>query len=609
MLDIYYSTSVVFAFIILYIVNRDVFLYAKNRIEQGNKEYKSLVNSIGLFLLVDASWGIVHALLGKVYLYIDAVIYNITMILTIWMCCRYVSSYLELRNKRRKFLEIFGKGLFIVDVIMVIINFFTPILFWIDEAGNYQTGIVRHVGMYVQFVVFMAIAIVALYDALTAKGKSREKLYVIFFFTSFITLALCIQAIFPLYPAYSMGLVTGVIIIYVQIHVAEQSAQLEEIKTLNLHLEEKQKEVENSSMELLKLKTMIEVTNIGIWELITKENEMPRLRTDKKMKTIMGLPADSDISDEDACQMVLTRINPADVALFMEYDVRLKEGKRAECTYRWDNPVLGERYVRCGGAILSKSDDTIVTCGYHYDVTEEVKTEKELEQSIAANKAKTKFLQNMSHEIRTPLNAMFGFAQLLGMPDGTWSEEEKEKYNKIIHSSFFMLDMLINDILDSSDIQHNNYKMEVSELNVNEVGKNALYCVEFRCPDSVEMKFSSDVDDSYTMTSDAKRIQQILINFLTNACKYTEKGQITLHISNKEHPGMITFSVTDTGVGVPPEKADIIFGRYTKLDKNVQGSGLGLNICNTISLKLGGKIYLDTSYTGGARFVFELPVN
>ncbi len=118
------------------------------------------------------------------------------------------------------------------------------------------------------------------------------------------------------------------------------------------------------------------------------------------------------------------------------------------------------------------------------------------------------------------------------------------------------------------------------------------------------MYFTSDVPDDYVIRSDGRRIQQVLVNYLSNACKHTEEGEIHLHCSATEHPGRLTFSVTDTGEGVPPEKADVIFNRFTKLNQFVQGSGLGLNICLTIANKLGGEVYLDKSYTDGARFVF-----
>ena len=230
---------------------------------------------------------------------------------------------------------------------------------------------------------------------------------------------------------------------------------------------------------------------------------------------------------------------------------------------------------------------------------------EELRNSNLTNKAKTVFLQNMSHEIRTPLNAIYGFAQLLGMPEGSWTDEEKEEYTGYIHNSFTMLDLLINDILDAADFGNGNYRITKAPMRVNEVCRNSLKSVELRCPSAVDLKFETTLDDDFTIVSDTRRIQQILVNYLTNACKNTVKGSITLKCTQRS-ANRIKFTVTDTGCGVPPEKAEAIFGRFTKLDRNVQGSGLGLNICHSIAEKLGGKVYLDTRYEKGARFVFEL---
>ena len=116
-----------------------------------------------------------------------------------------------------------------------------------------------------------------------------------------------------------------------------------------------------------------------------------------------------------------------------------------------------------------------------------------------------------------------------------------------------------------------------------------------------------DVDDRYSVYTDGRRVQQVIINFLTNACKHTIAGEIVLKVSLTENPGMVTFSVTDTGTGVPPEKAEYIFKRFTQLDNFTQGNGLGLNICSIIAEKLEGKVMLDTTYTNGARFVFMIP--
>lgn len=236
----------------------------------------------------------------------------------------------------------------------------------------------------------------------------------------------------------------------------------------------------------------------------------------------------------------------------------------------------------------------------------EKRRQKILDENIAANAAKTKFLQNMSHEIRTPLNALFGFAQLLGLPDGSCTPEEKEQYNSYIYNAYRMLEMLVSDIIDIADSEHGNYRIKIKDVVLNSTCKSALMSVEFRVPPGVRMYMTSDLPDDYSIKTDERRIQQVLINYLTNACKNTQQGEIHLHVSKTEHPGRITFSVTDTGRGIPPEKANAIFTRFTKLNQFVQGSGLGLSICQMIAEKLGGEVFLDTKYTNGARFVFVI---
>ena len=232
-----------------------------------------------------------------------------------------------------------------------------------------------------------------------------------------------------------------------------------------------------------------------------------------------------------------------------------------------------------------------------------------------ANKMKTSFVQNMSHEIRTPLNAVVGYSQLLSMPDLELSEEEKEEYSEYVTNNSSLLMMLIDDILDLSDIDSGNYRLSIGDCRCNEICRMALKTVECRVPPGVKLDFVSDVSEELTVKSDAKRVQQIIINYLTNSCKHTLEGEIILGCTCAEKRGYVTFYVQDTGTGIPPEEAENIFRRFSKLDKFKQGSGLGLNICMVLAEKLGGIVELDKNYgrcSGkediGARFVFHLPV-
>lgn len=375
------------------------------------------------------------------------------------------------------------------------------------------------------------------------------------------------------------------------------------------NVDELERDVQRRLAELETMRSILASSDMGTWQVIIRTERAPRLVPDHKMRELLGIPQDSTMSEEDIFIYFRSRVADVSEKDFQNYDRQMIENRRAEVTYQWNHPTLGVRWIRCGGTCIDIPGGFRLS-GYHYDITEqkdkEIRTQQMLDDNIAANKTKTQFLQNMSHEIRTPLNAMFGFAQLLSLPEGSWTEEERQEYSAHIFNSYNMLDMLIGDIIDVADSEHGNYRIEVTDVNVNEICRNALMSVEYRKPMEVEMYYTSDVPDTHIIKSDGRRIQQVLINYLTNACKYTQTGHIHMHCSTSENPGKLTFSVTDTGKGVPADKADIIFNRFTKLNQFVQGSGLGLNICQMVATKLGGDVYLDKSYTDGARFVFVI---
>ena len=227
-----------------------------------------------------------------------------------------------------------------------------------------------------------------------------------------------------------------------------------------------------------------------------------------------------------------------------------------------------------------------------------------------ADAAKTRFVQNMSHEVRTPLNAIVGFSQLLSLPDGTFSEQEKAEFSEYIVNNTKMLTMLLDDILNASAMDTGHYKITYEDGECHFICQSAITSAEHRLQPGVRMYYAPESEEPFHFRTDARRVQQILINLLTNACKHTTQGEIKLTSSLTEHPGEVTFAVTDTGPGVPAEDAERIFDRFTKLNDFVQGTGLGLSICRDIAGRMGARVYLDTTYTaGGARFVFVVPVH
>lgn len=277
----------------------------------------------------------------------------------------------------------------------------------------------------------------------------------------------------------------------------------------------------------------------------------------------------------------------------------------SEGTYKWFDFV-------CLKFDPEKEEATSIAVGL-INVDEQVRSEiaqHEAQEEIRATKQaslmKSRFVQNVSHDIRTPLNAIVGYSQLLSMPDGTISPKEKEEFAVHIQDSADMLTMLVDDVLSASDIENNILSMNWMDAPCNEICRKAVNCSKLRVQSGVRMYFTSEVSDQYTANTDPKRIQQILVNYLSNACKHTTHGEIHVHCSTSENPGYITFSVTDTGCGVSKDMAEMIFEQFRMTGVN-ENHGMGLSICKNLALRLSGEVRLDTSYKEGARFLLIIP--
>ena len=227
------------------------------------------------------------------------------------------------------------------------------------------------------------------------------------------------------------------------------------------------------------------------------------------------------------------------------------------------------------------------------------------EEAEEASNAKSTFLANMSHEIRTPINAILGFAQLMS---NDLSDEERSLYNGYIMESNNQLLSTLDDIIDVSNMEVGTFNFHFSDVNVDQLCNECMEEIRELLPEGVEYIYQP-LNTGVKLHSDSKRIGQVLHNLLSNACKNTQSGRITLSTTHYAANDRIQFVVTDTGTGIPPDKTDVIFEHFEKLDHYSPGLGLGLYVCRLIARALGGDIYLDTTYTDGARFVFTVPCN
>ena len=278
-------------------------------------------------------------------------------------------------------------------------------------------------------------------------------------------------------------------------------------------------------------------------------------------------------------------------------DVRIR---RADGNYTWTRVnVLVRNY--------QLQDNIIEMLCINFDITELKETERMLigakEKAEEADRLKSAFLANMSHEIRTPLNAIVGFSSLLEEAEDA---EEKHLYATIIEENNKLLLQLISDILDLSKIEAGTFDIIPEQVDAQQLCNELLQSMQVRATEQVEILLAPELPE-LTFTSDKNRLYQVLLNFVTNALKFTSEGSIV--IDYRINGNKVRFSVQDTGMGIEPEKQEAIFTRFVKLNNFIAGTGLGLPICQSIVTQLGGKIGVESEPGKGSCFWFTHPIN
>ena len=251
----------------------------------------------------------------------------------------------------------------------------------------------------------------------------------------------------------------------------------------------------------------------------------------------------------------------------------------------------------------------------HINEAEKTKLEteqrtKELEQATLlarrASEQKTQFMQDITHQIHTPLNIVHGFSQILCEND-TMADEEKKEMAETMYVQTNALDYMVNKLLTASLVESRQTIITDETVGCNMLAHEALETASSLVPHTVEMHLDSHVDDELTVQTNRHHLLIVLTELLVNALHFTNEGSITMRIEATDD--VVNFTVEDTGPGIPSDKADFIFEKFTKVDMFTEGLGLGLFLCRRVIMLMDGTLTLDTQYTNGSRFVVSLPLH
>lgn len=266
------------------------------------------------------------------------------------------------------------------------------------------------------------------------------------------------------------------------------------------------------------------------------------------------------------------------------------------------NPIyLDKRKMK-----IESNDFSPILLSIEWDITEMELMKRELlvakEKAETSDQLKSAFLANMSHEIRTPLNAIVGFSRIIAE---SADEEERLNYYEIVESNNERLLQLINEILDLSKIESGIVEFTITPVRLHPLCKEIHDAHIFRCPEGVELIYEPS-DENIVIDGDKNRIFQVISNLIGNAFKFTTTGHISY--GYRREGKYVAFHVTDTGMGIAPDKVDRVFERFVKVNNFAQGTGLGLSICKTIIERLGGNISVTSEVGKGTTFTFVLPL-
>lgn len=350
-----------------------------------------------------------------------------------------------------------------------------------------------------------------------------------------------------------------------------------------------------------------EVANVGHWRV---DLVYDTIHWSDQTKRIHGLP----VSFSPTLEFGISAYHSDDQDMVAEHVKRASEnGEGFEFTARLMRPNGECRHVVSKGFVESNAEgERTAIFGVIADVTKEVAVQEELrnarDDAEAAVRAKSAFLANMSHEIRTPMNGVMGFTELLFETD---LNEEQRTYAQIIADSGRSMMMLLNDILDLSKIEAGQLSISEQAVDLRHLSRRAIRMVEPTAQTKgLDLSLRVDPNVPDKIMADPLRLRQVLLNLLQNAAKFTDEGFVSL-IVRQTGDSSIEFAVRDTGIGIPEDRLDAIFGEFVQANAGADslrgGTGLGLSISRRLVELMGGEMRVASAQGVGTTFFFTVP--
>ncbi len=620
----WYALVGMLAIMVLIVVNYDVLFQQNKRSNISAMEsYKNFLYGIMACCIADMLWGILGSLHLSSWLFVEGVVYYIVMAVNVMLWTQYVVVYLAEVNAFSRFLSLAGRIFFVAAVAITIVHCFTPILFWFDGNGDCRVGEFWHAQLVFQILLLLLSSAYLFLAMKRTEGAVRKRRRTICLFGVVVAVLLIAQMKYPFLPLYTVAYMLGNCLLHVFVvndEMEEYRQDLQESLQKSVVQEQKSRFLAEMMESLHVRITAIANIYVLVCEFDLVADAYTMIKLDQGYTNYFSGKRYRD-AQEVLRGLAKERCDSSCVDAALEFvdlstlEDRLEKSNVTTMEYRAKSGAWGRARF-----IASKRDEVGRLANVLY-VSEDISVEKAereklrdmTERAIAANEAKTSFLSNMSHEIRTPINA------ILGMNEMILRESEDKNiltYSGSIRTAGGTLLGIVNDILDFSKIEAG--KMELIPVNydLSSVINDLVNMVKARADEKgLEIILDIGKDVPKMLKGDEIRLKQIIMNILTNAVKYTEKGSVTFSVGFErieEDPDnvMLCVAVRDTGIGIKPEDIERLFMKFERIEemrnRYVEGTGLGMAITQNLLDMMGSSLQVESVYGRGSTFSFRL---